>query len=226
MKKRVLSSFLALGVLIAAFSLFTTQAAPNGFVYREGKNFMPDGTPFRFAGTNNDYLHYKSTRMIDDVLNDAVAMNGNGQENVAIQPSLGVDNAAGFTRLDYTIQKAEQLGLKLTLVNNREDFGGMNQYVNWNGAANHEAFYTNAQCKQAYKNDVKNIVNRTNALTGVNYKNCPATLAWKLGVEPRCQSNIPAAGGTVNFGFNIDYSVLNVPGSFTLNGQSCGTSGI
>ncbi|HEY8464436.1 MAG TPA: cellulose binding domain-containing protein [Bacillota bacterium] len=202
MKRPVLGLFLAIVVLVAVFNLFTTQAAPNGFVYREGKNFMLNGKIFRFGGANNYYLHYKSTSMIDDVLNDAVAMNlkvircwafmnGNGQENIVMQPSLGVYDDAGFARLDYTLQKAESLGLKLilVLVNNWDDFGGMNQYVNWTGAGNHDAFYTNAQCKQAYKNYVKYVINRTNSLTEVQYKDCPAIFAWELGNEPRCQSD-------------------------------------
>jgi endo-1,4-beta-mannosidase len=206
MKKRFLGLLLVGLTLAAMFNFITIQAAPTGFVYASGTNFMLDGKVFRFGGANNYYLHYKSTTMIDDVLNDAVAMNlkvircwafmdGDGQENIVMQPSLGVFNDAGFVRLDYTIQKAEELGLKLILplVNNWDDFGGMNQYVTWTGAGSHDAFYTNEACKTAFKNYIKYIVNRTNSLTGEKYKDSPAIFAWELGNEPRCQTDTTGA---------------------------------
>lgn len=41
-------------------------------------------------------------------------------------------------------------------------------------------FYTDAKCKQAYKNYVKMLINRTNSITGVVYKNDPTIFAWDL----------------------------------------------
>jgi mannan endo-1,4-beta-mannosidase len=207
--QRKLLGLLLLGLMLATlFNLVTINAAPAGFVYASGADFMLDGKVFRFGGANNYYLHYKSTLMIDDVLNDAVAMNlkvircwafmnGDGQENIVMQPSLGEFNDAGFVRLDYTIQKAEELGLKLILplVNNWDDFGGMNQYVKWTGAGSHDAFYTNEDCKKAYKNYIKYVINRTNSYTGQKYKDSPAIFAWELANEPRCQTD--ATGDTL-----------------------------
>ena len=44
-----------------------------GFVTRHGADLKLDGKTFRFAGTNNYYLMYKSPLMVDDVFADARA---------------------------------------------------------------------------------------------------------------------------------------------------------
>lgn len=43
----------------------------DGFVKRFGPRLWLNGEPFRFAGTNNYYLMYKSRFMVDDVLETA-----------------------------------------------------------------------------------------------------------------------------------------------------------
>jgi mannan endo-1,4-beta-mannosidase len=43
-------------------------AQPGGFVQRKGNTLMLDGKQFRFAGSSNYYLMYKSQFMVDDVL--------------------------------------------------------------------------------------------------------------------------------------------------------------
>ena len=48
-------------------------AATSPFVTRVGDNLMLHGEPFRFAGTNNYYLHYQSATARDNVLDKAAA---------------------------------------------------------------------------------------------------------------------------------------------------------
>ncbi len=48
-------------------------AAGHGFVTRVGGSLRLDGHPYRFAGTNNYYLEYKSPVMVDDVIDRAAA---------------------------------------------------------------------------------------------------------------------------------------------------------
>src|SRR5262245_4168188 len=57
----------------AAAAPATHQAPSAGFVTRAGSTLKVDGKPFRFGGTNNYYLFYKSRAMVDDVLADAHA---------------------------------------------------------------------------------------------------------------------------------------------------------
>ncbi|HEV8559840.1 MAG TPA: cellulose binding domain-containing protein [Actinophytocola sp.] len=201
-------------------------AAGPVFVTRNGSSFDLGGQPFRWGGTNNYYLHYKSQLMVDDVFSDAVAMNlkvlrawtslecGGDKPNSAGGCSAGPDawtqrwsnalnkpeintGAGGLQKLDYMLAKANAVGIKLILpfVNNWRDFGGMDQYVTWYGLQFHDQFYTDTRIKQNYRDWISAILNRTNTITGVQYKNDPAVFAWELGNEPRCiNASLPASG--------------------------------
>ncbi|MFL6144592.1 MAG: cellulose binding domain-containing protein [Labedaea sp.] len=220
---------MALTVLVAA--LVSVTGAPQAaagpvFVTRNGAAFDLGGQPFRYGGTNNYYLHYKSQLMVDDVFSDAVAMNlkvirawtslecGGDKPNSAGGCSAGPDawtqrwsnalnqpeintGAGGLQKLDYMLAKANQLGIKLILpfVNNWRDFGGMDQYVTWYGLQFHDQFYTDARIKANYKTWISTLLNRTNSITGVPYKNDPAVFSWELANEPRCiNASLPASG--------------------------------
>jgi mannan endo-1,4-beta-mannosidase len=103
----------------------------------------------------------------------------------------------GLQQIDYMIDKANRTGIKLILVfaGNWKDFGGMDQYVTWYGLQNHDQFYTDARIRQDYKNWVGTLLNRTNAITGVQYKNDPTVFSWELANEPRCiNASLPTSG--------------------------------
>ncbi|MFC4589161.1 cellulose binding domain-containing protein [Sphaerisporangium corydalis] len=107
------------------------------------------------------------------------------------------DGATGLQRLDAVLAKAGQMGIKLILpfVNNWKEFGGMDQYVKWAGGQYHDEFYTSATIRQWYKDWIGHLLNRTNTVTGVKYKDDPAIFSWELGNEPRCiNANLPASG--------------------------------
>jgi mannan endo-1,4-beta-mannosidase len=187
---------------LASFAPALAEGRELDFVGRRGHNFTLHDDVFYFAGTNNYYLHYQSHFMIDDVLNGAVAiglpvirtwgfLDGNASNGFVMQPSPGVYPEAGYERFDYTVWKAGELGLKLVvpLVNNWNDFGGMNQYITWFGASNHDDFYTNLQIKAAYKAYVRNFLHRKNRYTGRLMKDEPSIMTWELANEPRCQSD-------------------------------------
>ncbi|MGX7670530.1 cellulase family glycosylhydrolase [Plantactinospora sp. DSM 117369] len=191
--------------------------SPAGFVVRKGDQLMLDGKRFRFAGTNNYYLMYKSRTMVDDVFADAKAAGftvlrhwgfldigtPGGTDSVA-GPADGVyfqywdgakpayrDGPDGLERLDYVLYAARQAGIKLVipLTNNWRDFGGMDQYVRWRGGQYHDEFYTDPVIRGWYKDWISHVLNRTNTLTGVAYKDDPTVMTWELGNEPRCKGS-------------------------------------
>jgi mannan endo-1,4-beta-mannosidase len=100
------------------------------------------------------------------------------------------DGPDGLERLDYALQKAGQLGLKLIVVltNNWHAFGGIDQYNTWYGLQYHHEFYGDSRTRSAYRAWVEHVVTRTNTLTGVAYRDDPTIFGWELANEPRCKS--------------------------------------
>lgn len=216
----------ATGLAVVSATHAPPAAAGPVFVTRNGTGFDLGGQPFRFGGTNNYYLHYKSQLMVDDVFSDAAAMNldvirawaslecGGDKPNSAGGCSQGPDfwmqrwsdaeggpvyntGPNGLQKLDYMLAKANQLGIKLILplVNNWQDFGGMDQYVTWYGLPFHDQFYTDPRIRQDYKDWISAVVGRTNSITGVPYKDDPAIFSWELANEPRCiNASLPTSG--------------------------------
>ncbi|MGL4381896.1 MAG: glycoside hydrolase 5 family protein [Vibrio sp.] len=176
------------------------------FVVQQGNTLLLDGQPFRFAGTNNYYMHYRSHDMIDAVLDDAKAMGLNSirvwgfmegishehtmqAEPGVFTPPAGVHSA--LEKLDYTVAQAKARGIRvvIALTNNWGDFGGMQQYVDWFNGSHHDDFYTQPSIKQAYKEYVKHLIEHKNRYTGVINKDEPAIMTWELANEPRAQSD-------------------------------------
>ncbi len=192
-----------------------------GFVVREGAQLLLDGAPFRFAGTNNYYLMYVSRTMSDDVLETAAEAGFNTVRlwgSLDINSPAGSDSVRGpsnntyfqywdgsaparnegdngLERLDYVIAKAGELGLRLVIpfVNNWNDFGGMDQYVQWrersepgSGPWFHDNFYTDETVRGWYKDWISYLVNRVNTVNGLAYKDDPTIVTWELANEPRC----------------------------------------
>ncbi|MFD0576460.1 Ig-like domain-containing protein [Dactylosporangium darangshiense] len=62
----------------------------------------------------------------------------------------------------------------------------MDQYVRWRGGTYHDDFYTDSVIRGWYKDWISHVLNRTNSLTGVQYKDDPTVMAWELANEPRC----------------------------------------
>ena len=184
------------------------------FVKRAGSKLRLHGRDFRFAGTNNYYLIYKSPFMVDDVLNAADAEglsairtwggidigNQDGSSSISgkaegvyfhymngAAPAFN-DGADGLRRLDYAIYKAGKLGLKMVIpfVNNWREFGGMDQYVSWRGGQYHDQFYTDATIRSWFKAWISHLLNRVNSYTGVRYRDDATIMAWELANEPRC----------------------------------------
>ena len=98
---------------------------------------------------------------------------------------INYDANTGIARLDYAVQKAESLGIKLVMVllNNFDDLGGINSYTNAFGGT-HQTFFTNTAAQQAYQAYIKFIVKR--------YKKSNAVFSWELCNEPRCSGCDPS----------------------------------
>ncbi|MDP6525274.1 MAG: cellulase family glycosylhydrolase [Kiritimatiellia bacterium] len=198
------------------------SGAQTEFVRRSGAHFMLGRQRYYFMGANCYYLSYFAQDtteargegsptwrdMADQVLDRCGAMDLNvvriwafGEENGGefgphddwrMQTSPGVYREQALVGLDYVLQKAGELDLRivLALVNNWDSYGGMDWYVtNSPTATTHDDFYTDATCRQWYKDHVNRLAGRTNTFTGIVYKEDPAIFAWQLANEPRCKSD-------------------------------------
>lgn len=206
---------LAAGTSVAGTAAASTAQAGSGnahhgprhhgrhsFVRARRGRFELNGDRWSVAGTNNYYLHYKSHLMIDDVLDDAVAMglntirtwgwiDGPESDGVSLQPEPYVYPEEAYERFDYAVAGARRRGLRLVvpLTNNWDAFGGIPQYVSWFGAADHDDFYRRADIKACYRAYVKHFLGRRNRYTGLRYHDEPTVMTWELANEPRCPSD-------------------------------------
>ncbi|MBO3748679.1 cellulase family glycosylhydrolase [Streptosporangiaceae bacterium NEAU-GS5] len=202
MSRRALTALLCLLVTLA-IPLPAHAGAGGGFVTRQGSNLTLNGTTFRFFGSNNYYLAYQSRAMADDVFKDAKAAGftvirtwgwldtpTNGVQFQTWDGGVPAynDGPNGLERLDYVLYKARQNGIKLIIpfTNNWGDFGGMDQYVRVAGKTYHDDFYTDPTVRGWFKAYISHLLNRTNTLTGVKYKDDPTVMTWELANEPRC----------------------------------------
>lgn len=217
MRKRALLTILSALAILAPAAPAVAVAPSSGFVVRHFDELKLNGKNFRFGGSNNYYLMYKSRLMVDDVFADAKGAgftvlrtwgfldigNQDGSGSIAgkadgvyfqywdgTKPAYN-DGADGLERLDYVLKAAGDAGVKLVipLTNNWRDFGGMDQYVSWRGGQYHDEFYSDPVIRGWFKDWISHVLNRTNSLTGVKYKDDPAVMTWELGNEPRCKGS-------------------------------------
>lgn len=181
----------------------------NEFIKSRGGHFLLDGTYYYANGFNAYWLMVVASDpsqrdKVSSVFQEAAsnglslartwAFSDGGYQPLQFSP--GVYNEQMFQGLDFVIYEARRHGIKLimSLVNNFEDYGGKNQYVNWardqgERITSDDDFFSNPVAKGFYKNHIKTILTRRNSITGVPYKDDNTIMAWELMNEPRCTSD-------------------------------------
>jgi len=100
------------------------------------------------------------------------------------------DGANGMEKVDFLIAEAKKRNLRLIIA--FLDFwsytGGAQQIRAWYGSANKGTFFFSDQrTKRDYQTWVDHVLQRTNATTGVRYKDDPTIMAWELMNEPNAE---------------------------------------
>ena len=185
-----------------------------GFVTAANGSLVLNQAPYRFAGSNSYALMMESHTAVDQLLTTAADNHfttirmwcfddvaSSSSTSFYLQSFAGGapqfnDGPNGLANVDYAVNKAGQLGIKLivTLANNWTDYGGMDQYVIARGLPYHDQFFTDATVRKWYKNWIAHVLNHVNTLSGVAYKDDPAILMWELANEPRCQGSGKPSG--------------------------------
>ena len=143
-----------------------------------------------------------------------VLVGGDGPDGIPtrVSPTLqkepGIYNDTIFRGLDYLLAEMAERGMKAVLyINNSWEWsGGYGMYLEWAGAGKAlipaevgyvpfmesvSRFVTNDKAKELYYDHVRNVVSRTNSITGKAYKDDPTIFSWQIGNEPRCFRNDP-----------------------------------
>lgn len=97
----------------------------------------------------------------------------------------GKFNEEAFKVLDNVFALAHKYHVRVILDLTAESgdyLGGIGTYAAYRNKKR-EAFYTDPQLKEDYKTTVRFVVNRTNTITGVQYKDDKALLGWQFGNE-------------------------------------------
>ncbi|MBR5104649.1 MAG: beta-mannosidase [Bacteroidales bacterium] len=160
-------------------------------------------------GGNRDRLHQELDALKSiGVTNLRILVGSDGPEGVAykVEPVLqlepGVYNDTVLRGLDYLLAQMAERDMHAVLYfnNSWEWSGGYGQYLEWagNGKAllpsvdgyenyvDHVSrFVKDVKAKELYYNHVRNIVTRTNTVTGKPYVEDPAIFSWQIGNEPR-----------------------------------------
>lgn len=131
----------------------------------------------------------------------------------AMQTAPGVYNEDVLEGLDFLLNEMRKREMYAVVC--LADFwnwsGGMGQYLVWSGASDSipyppphpggswdryqvfvSQFYSNPKAVEMLNAHIRFVVNRTNASSGIPYKEDPTIMAWELANEPRGINNIDA----------------------------------
>ena len=160
-------------------------------------------------GGNRERLHKELDALKETgVTNLRILVGSDGPEGVAykVEPVLqrepGVYNDTLLRGLDYLLAQMAQRDMHAVLYfnNSWEWSGGYGQYLEWagdgkallpsvDGYENYvdhvSRFVKNEKAKELYYDHVRNIVTRTNTVTGKPYKDDPVIFSWQIGNKPR-----------------------------------------
>jgi mannan endo-1,4-beta-mannosidase len=192
--------------LFAAGFMCLSQSSAQSFVQRSGTHLTLDGAPFRFGGSNIEWLglegygphdpfgpRYPSHVEIDDAMDTATEMGARVVRSqtmgdtvgcpLCIEPESGKFNDAAFQASDYAIASAAKHHIRLiaTLLGDCATCsgGGLGQFLTWNHKQNPQDFFTDPAVIAAFERHVDAVLNHRNAITGVLYRDDPTILAWE-----------------------------------------------
>ncbi len=186
------------------------------FITRDGYKLMDGTEEFRFMSFNIPNLNFVEDEMaftkphafrlptsfeIHDALESIKQMGGRVARSYTFPvkretDTLGIPRYVtgpgefdenSFKTMDSVLAIANEVGVRLIvpLLNNWKWMGGRPQYAGFRDKTEEE-FWTDPQLIEDYKKTIEFVLNRTNTVTGVNYKDDKAVLCWETGNELTC----------------------------------------
>lgn len=105
------------------------------------------------------------------------------------------DGPNGLVYLDGLLAEAARQHVRLVIafVDNWYYYGGTSQYCAWHNRPYKRwcpDFYTDPAIKEDFKAWITTLLDRTNSITGVAYRDDPTILAWQLANEPAAETDV------------------------------------
>ncbi|GEM_PF-4842521 len=190
-------------VLAAVFCLFFSSraSAESGFLRVQGTNFISGESAFNFTGVNLDPWRFitadgevYSRSDISKWVGSAVKSTGAGVIRMhinggAFEPSAGTYNEEAFKQLDYLVAACAEY--KIFCLIALRDYcsspfpaNAYDPYWNLSGGIAKDNILKNPSAIAAFKKFIAYVLNRTNTVTGIVYKNDKSIMGWELINEP------------------------------------------
>ena len=206
----------AIAAAYAETSARQSDSMFKSFVYARGDKLMDENGEYRFISFNVPCLHYNEDNMpftemnpwrlpdefeINDALESVRQMGGQVARIYTLSvrrpgedPNIprhvtgaGKFNDEAYKSLDMTLAIANRKGIRIIFpfIDNANWWGGIEACAAFRGKSR-EDFWTDPNLFEDYKALVNSVVNRTNSITGVKYRDDKAILAWETGNELIC----------------------------------------
>jgi endo-1,4-beta-mannosidase len=106
------------------------------------------------------------------------------KESITYVEAPGVFNEEAFKAMDMALALAGEYGIRVVvpLLNNWQWMGGRPDYAAFRDKESDE-FWTDPQLIEDFKKTIEYVLNRTNTITGVKYKDDKTIMAWETGNE-------------------------------------------
>ncbi len=239
-----------------AVNVFAAESAFTGFVYREGDKLMDENGELRFVSFNIPCLHYNEDNMafaetnpwrlpnefeIADALEAVRQMGGQVVRTYALSvrtkgedPNIprhivgpGELDEKAFEALDIVLAVANRKGILVIIpfIDNWKWWGGIGAAAAFRDK-NAKDFWTDPDLFEDYKSIVNFVVNRTNTVTGVKYRDDKAVLAWETGNELVCPHEWTAKAVAYIKSLDENHLVLDGYHNTVLRDESIGDENI
>ncbi len=236
--------FLLFSVILA---ITNTHGQFENFITADGAKLMDGKEEFRFLSYNVPTLNYVEDNMDFDVTNPyglptefelrdvfetlkiigcnvtrtytiPVRNKNFPKESVTYVEGPGKFNEEAFKAMDMMIALAAEYGIRVIIpfVNNWEWMGGRPNYADFRNKTKDD-FWTDKQLIEDLKKTIEYVLNRTNTITGITYKEDKTIMAWESGNE--LQNPDEWAINIAKYVKSIDENHLFIDGFFAIHGD-------